>query len=106
MTIDDEGMIFNVKERVILKNFDLKIKPGTTNAIVGPSGFGKTTLFYLLLRAYDPEKGKIFIDGQDIRDLSFKSFRKYISVVPQSGNLFNDSILNNLTYSNPDATME
>ena len=54
--------MFKVKERVILKDFDLKIEPGTTNAIVGPSGFGKTTLFNLLLRLYECEKGKVFID--------------------------------------------
>ena len=83
----------------------MEIEPGTTNAIVGPSGFGKTTLFNLLLRIYDPEKGSISIDGQDISDIKF-DYRKHITVVPQNGVLFNDTILYNLKYGNPDATLE
>jgi ABC-type multidrug transport system fused ATPase/permease subunit len=79
--------------------------PGTTNAIVGSSGFGKTTLFNLLYRIYLPESGKIIIDDQDISDLKFDSFRKYISIIPQNGILFNDTILFNLQYSNPDASL-
>lgn len=74
----------------------MEIKPGTSNAIVGESGFGKTTLFNLLLRIYDPVEGKVTIDDQDVSDLTFESFRKYISVIPQNGALFNDSILFNL----------
>jgi len=65
-----------------LNNFSLDIKPGTTNAIVGSSGFGKTTLFNLLFRIYAPEEGRILIDGQDISELKFDSFRKYISIIP------------------------
>jgi ABC-type multidrug transport system fused ATPase/permease subunit len=53
---------FNVQEKKLLDNFSLNIEPGTTNAIVGSSGFGKTTLFNLLFRIYDPEQGKIYID--------------------------------------------
>lgn len=56
----EDGM--QIRERVILKNFDLDIKPGSTNAIVGPSGFGKTTLFNLFFRIYDPEEGDIYLD--------------------------------------------
>lgn len=89
---------------MLLKNFSLEIEPGTTNAIVGSSGFGKTTLFNLLFRIYEQEKGRILIDDQDISDLKFESFRKYISLIPQNGILFNDSIMYNLRYSNPDAT--
>ena len=74
----------------------MNIVPGTTNAIVGQSGFGKTTLLNLLFRIYDPSEGKILIDGQDITDLTFDSFRKYISIIPQNGILFNDTILFNL----------
>lgn len=65
----------------MLNDFSLEIEPGTTNAIVGPSGFGKTTLFNLLLRIYDPEKGSISIDDQNISDLKF-DFREHITVVP------------------------
>jgi ABC-type multidrug transport system fused ATPase/permease subunit len=52
-----------IKEKVMLDGFNLTIEPGTTNAIVGPSGFGKTTLFYLLYRIYEAEGGQILIDG-------------------------------------------
>jgi ATP-binding cassette subfamily B protein len=97
---------FQIEEKTILQNFNLNIEPGTTNAIIGPSGFGKTTLFNLLFSIYGPETGRVTIDGQDISGLDFNSFRKTISMVPQYGVLFNDTILYNLKYSNPDATME
>ena len=66
----------------LLNNFSLDIEPGTTNAIVGSSGFGKTTLFNLLFRIYEPEEGTILLDDQDIKDLKFDSFRKRISMIP------------------------
>lgn len=71
-----------MKEKLLFENFDLKIEPGTTNAIVGQSGFGKTTLLNLLYRIYDPTEGEIMIDGQNIKDLKFDSFRKHISIIP------------------------
>lgn len=80
----------------MFRNFNLRLEPGSTNAIVGQSGFGKTTLMGLLFRMYDPEEGRILIDGQDLTDVTFESFRKYISIIPQNGLLFNDSILFNL----------
>ena len=61
---------------MLLKDFSLEIEPGTTNAIVGSSGFGKTTLFNLLFRIYEQEKGRVLVDDQDISDLKFESFRK------------------------------
>ena len=103
-SISDEG--FEIKRKQLMDDFTLSIKPGTTNAIVGPSGFGKTTLFNLLYRIYDPEDGAISIDDQNLKDLNFESFRKYISIVPQNGILFNETILFNLKYSNPEATQE
>lgn len=94
------------RERQLFENFNLKIEAGTTNAIVGESGFGKTTIMSLILRFFDPQQGQITIDGQDLRDLKHDSFRKHISIVPQNGILFNDTVLYNLQYGNPDATME
>lgn len=90
----------------MFENLSLTIKPGTSNAIVGHSGFGKTTMINMITRLYDPSEGQVLIDGQDLKDLSFDSFRKYISVVPQNGILFNDTVLFNLSYGNPDATFE
>lgn len=90
----------------MFENLNLSIEAGTTNAIVGPSGFGKTSMLHLLFRIYDPLQGQVLIDGQDIKDLTFESFRKHIVVVPQNGILFNDTIENNLRYGNPDASQE
>jgi len=66
----------------LFENLSLTIKAGTTNAIVGPSGFGKTTMLYLMFRIYDPVGGNIILDGQNLKDLKFHSFRQYISVIP------------------------
>lgn len=63
-------------------------------------------MLHLLFRIYDPLQGQVLIDGQDIKDLTFESFRKHIVVVPQNGILFNDTIENNLRYGNPDASQE
>jgi ABC-type multidrug transport system fused ATPase/permease subunit len=71
------------QEKVYLfKDLTLDFEPGTTNAIVGPSGFGKTTILHLLFRMYDPEEGRMLIDGQDIKHCKLDSFRKMISVIP------------------------
>lgn len=63
-------------------------------------------MLYLMFRIYDSLKGSVTIDGQDLRDLKTESFRKYISVIPQNGILFNDTIRFNLQYGNPNATDE
>jgi len=93
-------------QRNIIDGLALEIEPGTSNALVGESGNGKSTLLNLLLRIYDPSEGSVRLDGQDLRDLKFSSFRKYITVIPQNGQLFNESILFNLQYSNEEATLE
>lgn len=79
---DEKEEKIHLEEKMLLKDFSLEIQPGTTNAIVGSSGFGKTTLFNLLFRIYQQEKGRILLDDQDISDLKFESFRKYISLIP------------------------
>ena len=76
---------------------------GTQTAIVGETGGGKSTLMKLLFRFYDPEKGRVLIDGQDIKDLQMDSFRKHIGVVPQDPALFDTTILDNVRY--PDFTL-
>ena len=63
-------------------------------------------MLYLLFRIFDPATGSVKIDGQDLKDVKFESFRKHISVVPQNGILFNDTIEFNLRYGNPDASDE
>ena len=89
--------------RTILKNINLAVDAGTTTAIVGPTGSGKSTISRLLLRFYDPQAGRILIDGQDLRELTQHSLREAIGVVPQDTVLFNDTIYYNIAYGNPKA---
>jgi ATP-binding cassette subfamily B protein len=92
--------------RPILSNVSFRIPPGRTVAVVGGSGSGKSTLARLLLRFYDPGSGRIAVDGQDIRNVSSKSLRRAIGVVPQDTLLFNDTIAYNIGYGRNGATMD
>ena len=80
--------------------------PGTTTAVVGPTGAGKTTISRLLMRFYDPKEGAILMNNQDIKTATQKSVRGSIGVVPQDIVLFNDTILHNVQYGNLEASME
>ena len=82
----------------VLKGINLDVKCGEIVAIVGPSGAGKTTLLDLIPRFYDPEKGRVIIDGRDIRDFSLKSLRQNIAIVTQETILFNDTVRANIAY--------
>ena len=88
--------------REILKDVSFKVQPGKTLAIVGPSGAGKSTIARLLFRFYDVTSGQIMIDQQDIRNVTQKSLRATIGVVPQDTVLFNDSIGYNIKYGKPE----
>ncbi|ALE03991.1 ABCB family ABC transporter ATP-binding protein/permease [Bartonella ancashensis] len=92
--------------RPILKEVDFEVPGGKTVAIVGPSGSGKSTISRLLFRFYDIENGAITIDGQDIRDVTQKSLREAIGIVPQDTVLFNDTIAYNIFYGRQSATNE
>lgn len=87
-----------------LDNFTLSIQPGEKVALVGPSGGGKSTLFKLLLRFYDPHTGSIKLDGIDIRKLSFKDLRETLAIVPQDPFIFNASVSDNIAYGKFRAT--
>jgi ATP-binding cassette subfamily B protein len=89
--------------RPILADVDFTVPPGRTVAIVGPSGAGKSTISRLLFRFYDVSKGRILIDGQDIRDITQDSLRAAIGIVPQDTVLFNDTVYYNIAYGLPDA---
>ncbi len=87
-----------------VRNLSFRAKPGSTIALVGPTGAGKTTALSLLYRAYDPQSGSIRIDGRDLRELDLDALRRNIGVVFQEPGLFYRSIGDNLRVANPHAT--
>ncbi len=89
-----------------LRDLNVVIPAGTTVALVGRSGSGKTTFINLLLRSYDPQKGQILIDGTDIRNVTQESLRRQIAVVPQEVDLFSRTIAKNIAYGKPVVTKE
>lgn len=90
----------------ILKDINISITPGTSVAIVGPTGAGKTTIVNLLTRFYNPDNGKILIDGLDLQDLQIKSIRAQVGVMLQDSFLFSGTIMENIRYGKLDATDE
>lgn len=92
------------KEGGVLKEFDLRIKKNSKIALVGPSGGGKTTVIKLLYRLFDLEEGQILIDGQDISQVTQRSLRNSMSIVPQEPILFDNTIYFNVAYANPRAS--
>jgi ATP-binding cassette subfamily B protein len=94
------------EKEYVLDGIDFDIKLDETVAFVGKSGSGKTTLAKLLMRYYDVDEGSIEVNGIDVRDLKLKSLRKAIGLVPQDPTMFNETIKYNISYGNPDASME
>jgi subfamily B ATP-binding cassette protein MsbA len=101
--INFEDIRFSYDKQEILKGINLEAKKGEVVAIVGPSGVGKTTLIDLISRFYDPQSGRILIDGIDIRDVKIKSLRDQIALVTQETILFNDTVKANIGYGRLDA---
>jgi ATP-binding cassette subfamily B protein len=105
----EEGLASNDGEAVpgwVLRDVTLAIEPGTTVALVGASGAGKTTLSMLVPRIFDVTEGAVRIDGVDVRDVTQESLRSHVGFVTQDPHMFHDSIRNNLRYARPDATDE
>jgi len=88
----------------VLEDFSLRVNPGSTIALIGPTGVGKTTVINLLNRFYDIGSGTILVDGHDIRDVTLDSLRGQIGVMMQEGFIFQGSILENIRFARPDAT--
>ena len=107
-TIDFRHISFQHEEQKekLFSDFTLTIPAGKSIGLVGISGSGKSTLTKLLLRFDDVKAGAIYIDGQDIRDVTQKSLREAIAYVPQESSLFHRSVLENIAYGKPDATEE
>ncbi|KAF3920834.1 hypothetical protein ABW21_db0200570 [Orbilia brochopaga] len=105
ITFDNVHFAYD-ERKPALRGLSFDAEPGTTTAFVGESGGGKTTILRLLFRFYNASSGAVRIDGRDVRDFTIESLREKIGVVPQDTVLFNESLMYNLKYANPNATDE
>ena len=106
-TLRFEQVTFSYPSRLehpVLHDIDLDVPPGETVALVGPSGAGKTSIFQLMMRFYDPSAGRILFDGVDLRELDPAGFRARLGLVPQEPVIFSANAWENLRYGRPDAT--
>ena len=105
--VEFENVSFYYKdEDYVLKNINIKARPGETVALVGHTGSGKSSLINLLLKFYDPQRGTIHIDGKDLADIPAQAIRKHMGIVLQEPYLFTGTILSNITLDNPDISRE
>jgi len=104
--VDFKDVSFSYTDEPLIQDLNLRVEPGQTAAIVGPTGAGKTTLVNLLMRFYDVDSGSITLDGTDIRDLSREALRGQIGMVLQDAVLFKGTIMENIRYGRLDATDE
>jgi subfamily B ATP-binding cassette protein MsbA len=95
-----------IADQPVITELSLRVAPGKVTALVGPSGSGKTTLASLLYRFYEPQKGKILVNGHEINQIKRQSLREHIGIVPQEPILFNGTILENIRYGRLEATDE
>ena len=103
--LEDVHAEYNTGEPV-LRGINIEAKPGETIAIVGPTGAGKTTIINLLPRFWDVTRGRVLIDGYDVRDIQARALRAQMGIVLQDTFLFSDTVINNIRYGKPDATDE
>jgi ATP-binding cassette subfamily B protein len=105
--IDFEDVTFSYDtRRHVLRNLNLSIEPGSVVALVGPSGAGKTTFCNLIPRFYEPEEGRVLVDGSDVRQVRLQSLRTAVGMVQQDVFLFTGTIRDNISYGKPGATEE
>ena len=102
--IDLDHVSFGYGREYVIRDVDLHVAPGTTVALVGPTGAGKSTLAKLIARLYDPDEGAVRIDGIDLRDVREESLRAAMGIVPQEGHLFSGTIAENVRFAHPLAT--
>jgi subfamily B ATP-binding cassette protein MsbA len=101
-----EGVSFAYGDRPVLHDLDLRVRAGEIHALVGPSGAGKTTLVSLIPRFYDPNAGRVCIDGIDLRDVTLGSLRGQVALVTQETILFSGSVRDNIAYGRDDVSLE
>jgi ATP-binding cassette subfamily B protein len=106
LELQDVEFAYPGQARPALRDFTAQIEPGQLVALVGPSGAGKTTLTTLIPRFYDPQEGRVLLDGHDVRELTLESLRRHIGIVFQDTFLFHASIRDNLLYARPEASEE
>jgi ATP-binding cassette, subfamily B, bacterial len=109
--IEMEGVWFSYAEPTegdswALREIDLHVPPGQTLALVGATGAGKSTFAKLVARFYDPQRGRVLVDGIDLRELRQQGLRRQLGIVPQEGFLFSGSIRENIAFGRPEATVE
>ena len=104
ITFEDISYSYPNTETPALKKIDLDIQPGQAVAFVGASGSGKTTIINLLLRLYDPARGRVLYDGHDLREVSLHDLRSHIGLVSQNTILFDDTVTGNIALGRPEAT--
>ncbi|HEX8958551.1 MAG TPA: ABC transporter ATP-binding protein [Solirubrobacterales bacterium] len=102
--IDGEGR--SEPEGWALEGIDLHVPPGQTLALVGATGAGKSTFAKLVARFYDPQRGRVLVDGHDLRDMGQRALRRQLGIVPQEGFLFSGSVRENIAFGRPEATLE
>lgn len=106
IALNDVSFRYHPDGRWTIQDVDVVIPKGMTLALVGRSGSGKTTFINLLLRSYDPERGAILVDGNDLRDVKRESLLRQIAVVPQEVDLFSRTIAENIAYGRPEVSRD
>jgi ATP-binding cassette subfamily B protein len=97
------GVTFGYGSEPVLHDVSMRVAAGETVALVGPTGAGKSTIAKLVARFYDPDAGQVVLDGHDLREVTQRSLRTQMAVVPQEGHLFAGTLRDNVTFGRPDA---